>query len=359
MKGTSFIRYGQSKSIVDLDFGDGHTLTWEKGRGKGDKPTYIVDGGNPLYPGQAVPEEVRDLGVKPILLGGKEIWPQLAPQFTGQLFLLDQPGSVMAEAVADVERVGQLNEALRMAGSDRRLAASELQVRRGDVEQLGQELKRFEALGDTENLVLQAEEATQRVQKIEGVLARMRLLGARYKAAKDLVLHLSGVERLVLPAEEAVAALVTLQAQLEDIQRVSLRYREVSVKVTRLMGVSAVVCPEDKALRVAQESQQQLELLVRLRVQQQGASKRVQKYQGIENFEVPLDTAVADRCQAALVSIRPLQDKLKRVQESLQSLQQELRAQEAEEVLVSGELLGALGALDTCPVCGAVTHSTH
>ena len=52
-RGTSFIRHGKPKSTVTITFADGQTVVWEKGRGKADKPTYILNGGAPIYPGHA------------------------------------------------------------------------------------------------------------------------------------------------------------------------------------------------------------------------------------------------------------------------------------------------------------------
>ena len=121
--GDAFVRHGAERLIVDIDFGNDETVRWEKGPKV--KPTYTVKG-KVINPGRQVPTEVLALGIQPIQAGAIAVWPQVAPQFTGQMFLLDLPGSAIAEAVADVERVGQLTQALRLADSDKRSASSEL-----------------------------------------------------------------------------------------------------------------------------------------------------------------------------------------------------------------------------------------
>ena len=86
--GDAFVRHGTDALAVHLDFGDAD-VTWTKGPKV--KPTYIV-GGKTINPGRSVPDEVTSLGVAPVQAGSGEAWPQIAPQFTGQVFLLDLPG---------------------------------------------------------------------------------------------------------------------------------------------------------------------------------------------------------------------------------------------------------------------------
>ncbi len=197
-KGTSFVRHGKVKSIVEMDFGDGQTLLWEKGKAKADKPTYSINGGTPIHPGQAVPDEVRELGIKPIMAGGREVWPQIARQFD-QVFLLDQPGSVMADAVADVDRVSKLNEALRLAQSDYRAATGELNTRRNDLLTLDKELQRFKGLDDLNKEVLDIEAKAGLISRLETALQGISVLRDRRKAAQFSVVCLSGIAEVTVP----------------------------------------------------------------------------------------------------------------------------------------------------------------
>lgn len=131
-KGHDFVRHGSERSFVSVDFGDGNTASWEKGIKHGSE--YKVNGVDYKKVGQGTPDWLSGLGVVPVNAAKQVIWPQFAHQMSGQVFLLDQPGSVLAEAVADVERVGVLNEALRLCQSDRRSASSELKVRQSDLD---------------------------------------------------------------------------------------------------------------------------------------------------------------------------------------------------------------------------------
>ena len=100
-KGTAFVRHGEDRCRVEIEFEDG-SFAWEKGKGK---PAYEIDG-KVVNPGKTIPDEVSALGVRPIKAGpAGDVWPQIAPQFTGQVFLVDKHGSALAEAVAATSKL--------------------------------------------------------------------------------------------------------------------------------------------------------------------------------------------------------------------------------------------------------------
>ena len=132
------VRHGCAHLSVALAFGDGTTILWEKGW---EKPSrngktvnrYTINGKQIAAVGRCVPPEVEALGVREVQAASDRVWPQIADQFDGALFLVNRPGSAVAEALSDVERVGKLTTALKESEKDRRLVSAELKVRRKDV----------------------------------------------------------------------------------------------------------------------------------------------------------------------------------------------------------------------------------
>lgn len=242
--GSAFVRHGASKAVVDIDFGDA-TLHWEKGAKV--KPGYKVNGGKLIHPGRAIPDEVRDLGVQPIMAGGREVWPQVAPQFTGQVFLLDQPGSVLAEAVADVDRVGKLNQALRLAESDRRSAGAELRVRRGDKTTIEEQLESFEGLDPVLVLVAEVEEKGQEVGRLQRGIEGLRGLSRRIEGARGTVEALSNLEQVDVPHTADLRALRSQRSDLNALKQLRLRWEAAREQEARLSGLTA---PDTDATRV-------------------------------------------------------------------------------------------------------------
>jgi len=78
------VRRGESHLTVDIEFGDGHSVRWEKGPKINQ---YTVDGKKLSNVGRGVPPEVAELGVQEIKGGSDRLWPQIARQFDGTLFL--------------------------------------------------------------------------------------------------------------------------------------------------------------------------------------------------------------------------------------------------------------------------------
>ncbi len=351
-RGTSYIRHGQTKSVVEITFGDGRKLRWEKGNRPSDKPTYIIDGGNPIHPGQAVPDEVRALGVKPITVGGREVWPQFAPQFTGQIFLLDQPGSILAEAVSDVNHVAQLNEALRFAESDKRSASAELKIRLADQVVLETAVKKYDGLDDLEAEIADLEAAQAKVVKIGNVIQAATLLKDRLDAAQAAVDKLTGVIGIDIPdtknASDALDA-------LEDLNAIQDRMTTVKAAVDKLAGVDGIEIPDAKALGDALD---ELEALTRLQGRMTSAQAAVVKLTGIPDLD-DLGSDDATDLWDKLQSAMEIHDKLVAAQTGVSSLEGQAMQADDTFVNVNQEIEVALGDLGECPTCGTIHTGGH
>jgi len=144
-RGNSFVRYGEKHSTVSVEWSDTEKVTWEKGKNTN---RYTINEKVFDKVGSNAPDELKDLGVYTLKAGGKEVSPQLAPQFTGQVFLLDQPGSVIADCIADSERVVGLNKALKESDKLKRGFNSVLKVREGDLQKLDSKLEAYAGLDE-------------------------------------------------------------------------------------------------------------------------------------------------------------------------------------------------------------------
>lgn len=307
-KGTAFVRDGAPKMRVTVEFPD-TKITWEKGRST--KPAYTVNGGAPLHPGQGVPDEVREaLRISPLkLTGGRELWPQIAPQFTGQVFMLDLPGSVMAEAIADVDRVGQLNEALRLTQSDKRQADGELKVRLQDRDRAQLALEDFKGLDEVEKETAAIEAAISLAQRIERAIEGLAGLQNRWDEARQRVTGLLGVEQVDIPQVHEETRLLTEIEELETLQR-----------------------------------------------RRKTAVDRVTSLAGIEGSELVPNVTDAERALAALTILDGFRDRLGVAQQTVQTLGLQLLESQTQMLEAEKQVAICLAELGECPVCGAETH---
>jgi len=353
-RGTTYIRNGKDKTIVDIEFSDGHSLRWEKGRSKASKPTYVVDKGKEIHPGQGVPTEVEVLGVRPIQAGGMDIWPQFAPQITGQMFLIDQPGSILAEAVADVDRVTQLNEALRSAESDRRAVNAELKVRLGDRDAQAQELARFDGLEQVEKAVEAIEKGHRQAAKEEKALTGLRDLKARLEAAEGATKRLAGVEAIAVPdsreAEDLLARLGVARALQERLGLARGR-------VTQYAPVGKIGVPEaQEALRSLDALEVARGLADRLARAQEKVAKFA-SFSGISEAEVDLEPL--SKILAAWGVVRDLKTRADRATNGVSEQEQALAEAEVACEAAEREFTKTLAEVGACPLCGSLVGQTH
>lgn len=388
-KGTSFVRYGESKSSVSLEFGDGKKVLWEKGPSV--KPTYVLNDSAPVYPGQGVPEELQALGIGPISVGGREIWPQIAQQFTGQVFLLDQPGSVLAEALADVDRVGKLNGALKAAESDRRAKNSDLKVRRADFEKWEEEAKKFEGLPDVLLNVEEIEKLHVTGQKYSKVIETLSLLGNKIKHASSVVSLLLGIEAVDLPSGTDPAE--KLCSLLEYLEPLKAKLERVKGVLSRYEKAEKIPLPDSPHL--AEKTQKELAFLLPLQERLVKAGNVVSKLDGVEKITPPsptedlgkvlqeikdcealaskmvllekeekrlagiekiktdkIEVTKTDKALATLEEGALIQKQLQQTQALETRLLRELEETEQALQELEAEILALLGTFEQCPTCG-------
>lgn len=300
--GTAFVRQGEEKCSVEIRFEDGNVVVWEKGTKT--KPTYKVNG-KTIHPGRDVPDEVRDLMVVPVMAGGREHWPSIAPQIVGQVFLLDQPGSVIAEAVADVERVGHLNRAMMASEKDRRKAEDKLRVRKEDLVEAETEVAFFEGLDPAVIKVEELEAVWEQASRIQRALQALGLMQKRHKAAVATVTHLEGVQAVNVPD---AATAVALDRELTQLKGLKVRLTTASTRAVVLAGVEAVAIPTDLT--------------------------QVEDLAGDHTF---------------LVNLR---ERVRSVAEELGKLQRAEKLLDQELVTVASDLEGVLDEIGECPTCG-------
>ncbi len=344
--GTAFIRHGEKMCSVEVDFGVDGKVVWSKGTSKRDRPTYVINDGEPIYPGSGVPDEVAAFGVIPIQAGGQEVWPTIAPQVTGQVFLLDRPGSALAEAVADVERVGQLNRALRSSEGDRRQASAALKVRKLDLSLHEAAALIFEGLDDVIEDIARLE--SKRVQIVTVARAILSLVGLRDRldVAQADADKLAPVSDITVPR---CVETLKMGSKLQDLHEVQGRLGAAQAEERKLAPVANITVPEDTE---ALELRAALDELHGIQGRLNAARTDEEKYQGINDVLVEVDDGPTKRVLSALEVLFNLQKGLKKARESVVGRQLELEQASTDLIEASDAADAALAELGQCPTCG-------
>lgn len=347
--GDAFVRHGSDRLKVDLAFDDGQSVSWEKGPKV--KPTYTLNG-KEILPGRQVPQEVLDLGVQPIQVGSQSIWPQIAPQFTGQVFLLDMPGSALAEAVADVERVSKLTQALRLAESDKRAATSELKVRRKDVDTLNTSLQAYVGLDQVDNLVSDLEASEQQntdlatqIQTLQHIQSKMKMLGSE-------IAFLNGMQDIALPPDTTEVRKV--QSSLASAKQLGSRLQQAHEQVAKYRHVPEISIDVPDVKEVRQTLMDLKSLRARLVVLKNTTKDADQILGLVETItqSASLDQATkAAKIKSTLSQLIPMNTQMRDLRVRIQEHTRQIAQVQSQHEEAAREVQDLLQEMGVCPVC--------
>lgn len=225
-RGNKFVRNGCEHCTVTLTFSDGVSIRWQKGKGTN---RYQINEEPWIEKvSSGVPEEVSKLlGIDSVTVGSHVLWPQIADQHD-KIFLLNLPGSAMAEAIADVEKVGLLNEALRLAESDRRKKNSCLSIRQSDLESVNKELSIYEGFSSLESLLQEISDLESDISCLDKDLETFVRIRAAYDESRAVVEHLLPVSDVSLDFSSPLKSLGKVDSLVHTFEKL-LAYREDAV----------------------------------------------------------------------------------------------------------------------------------
>lgn len=355
----AFVRHGEDHFIVDVSFDDGKSVTWKKGPKV--KPTYVVDGYT-IHPGRQVPDEVSAMGIRPIYAGTVPLWPQVAPQFSGQLFLVDQPGSVIAESVADVDKVSNLTGALRLSESDKRSASTLLKTRRSDRDGASRDLARYDdvesyisRMEQIEVAVLASEEQHRRIQSIEQL--RRSLL-----SAKSEVDRYAFVRQVPTLSDSIVPAAQKVRRSLEYARDLRSKLGLVKADMRRLQPVRLVKTPSPHV--DATEIRRSLLEALRLRNRLHQSKSDIQRLRSILDSvrsatpNPTIETKII-RTKMILTVVTSYRDRKKSLVREIEEIKRSIALVETS----IGETIESINhitkLIGKCPACGAEVSHVH
>jgi len=350
------LRHGEDQLTVDLEFSDGNTIKWEKG----DKVNrYTVNGKTLSAVGRGVPPEVSAIGVFPVKAGSDQLWPQIAEQFGGVLFLVDRPGSVVAEALSDVDKVGKLTDALRFSESDRRTSSSELKVRLTDLAGYEEEVNSFDGLHQAESEISKMELAFSEADETSRELASLSELKEKREALSDTILYLEGAPLSLLPSSSLLQEASDLQASLSEAQLLLFRKDGLSKEVSSLTGIHQVHIPDPgDSIRLCSSLKEAASLLTSLASSRSNHEKALTAHQAAEKIKLPS----VENLQKVALMLQDLKDLERRLLEKKTSLRgEESSLTTAQENFESQATLvkDLLGEAGECPTCKTLCEGVH
>lgn len=274
------------KSVVTIDFGD-RKLVWEKGDTDN---RYVVhqDGTTEEYNSvRGTPDFLRP-DFAPLKLGDTSYLLQVGEQFTGPLFLLNQPGSLVADVLGDVAKIDDINQALSLVSKDRRSTQSTLKVRFKDIEDLRTELKEFEGLDDVLQSCSDVVNCWKDLDSKRDSLKEATAFWIRFEPLVRTIRSLMTVQTVRVPSLDDLTENHDLLSSVDDFIRRGVR---LAVSIRSLQPVVNIPIPDSDSF---QESIDRLELVCRVE----------QLFHSVESLEVVQSWPVPSLDELSILSGR-------------------------------------------------------
>lgn len=188
-------------SSVRIEFPNGNVVLWEKGDAINQYTTW-VEGEKQVYSRVGRSPELPPVlgGFEPVSIGDRNKQHlQISDQFT-PIFLLNLPGSAIADLLSDVAQLDEINGAMRLVTKDRKDASSQRKVRDSDVITLEKNLLRYDGLDLRDKEIRDIERSLLTYQALDVALSKVR----------GFIEGLSGVARAIK------SWTLTLQPNLPD-----------------------------------------------------------------------------------------------------------------------------------------------
>lgn len=364
-RGSDFVRLGAKHCVVDVTFDDGRTLTWKKGDGTND---YVIDGSHFPNVGHGVPPEVSEFGVVPVTAGNADLWPQIAQQVTGVCFLFDRPGSVIAEAVADVDRVSQLGRALKSCESDRRGIKADIKIRRKDLTTYNERREVFAGLDEAVGTLRALEKRHAKAAKHAKATAVLVKMGERHRRARGAVEALEGLDdaHALLPTPERVTRAQKASEVLSMARHLRQRREGFRSILGRLEGLDEVAThlPSEARMAYADQFRKALGLTVELTMRYEEASGELDRATRAQDAlgGIDMDDRMIERAgkyRKALGNATGLKARHVRGLEEVAELDREIADQERQLAGLDEKLSTVLGTYEECPTCGGDLDHVH
>lgn len=228
--GSEFVRWGKTKSEVTLKKDD-LNVKWQKG----DTAVYEVNGQSYSKLNRAVPQPIIDAGIKKIEVGDKKFNPLVAHQFE-ELFLLDEPGSVITEFLSIIYNLNILSDADNLCLKELRAGKSLLKTREADLTLLKENIDKYKDLDSIKKELVDIKALDKKCASLQSALSDINDYINRCNIVNRNISVLNRVSDITIPNTDkideksmefswlnnTIAALKTLLVSVKNLKTATL-----------------------------------------------------------------------------------------------------------------------------------------
>lgn len=335
--GTEFIRWGERYCEVRIKFSDLDIL-WHKEDGNN---FYKINGKEYTKIGRgSPPQEILDLGFRPIVVGDEKINLNYAVQFF-PLFLVNKRDSKSADILTSVYGLDRIYKAIDLCNKEQRANADILRIREKDLKLVEEGLLKFSTFPEVISKIPDIKIRKKQLEANESEILKIR---GWVLSMRDLAIHtkrLKGVSDVVIPESDAISSSI-------NEYRILIRYvidvNQLSSFVKRVEPIHGVNIPEDKVSDIKNMFSEYQKLLI-WNNQYNKLSKDIDRLKLVNEIQLPVSSVPVED----LPKLESMRDRLglyatdyKRCESDIKNINLEIEEIEKE-----------LESFDICPLCGA------
>ena len=260
-RGHSHVRKGERYSSVKVQFDDGNSIVWEKGKGVN---RYEINGHVLDKVGSKTPIELADLNIVSVDVDGKVVWPQIARQFE-QIFLLDMPPSVLSSALSDVKTIEALEKASSISRRETKSLNSRIKIKREDLDLERERLPKFNELSDAESIINHINDLERSNKTLEERINKLEAIKEKRESLMYQAQFISSLQAIQIPNTNPNDFMGI--KDLEQIRREKNRFRImegiVGVGLTSFPNIPEVNVRDHKPLERVLNKRKELDLTIK------------------------------------------------------------------------------------------------
>jgi len=324
----AYVREGTQTLQVQLQSPE-FDILWRKGGGHND---YIVDGVSYENVGRDVPDVIKKKGFRDLELNRNSLRIQISDQFH-PLFLLDCSGADAAQAISDVDRIYEIQNAQEAVEKDRRQMRSEIKVREKDLKIATQRKIDLLEQAPSMDTLRQVVSRSQALSRARTRTSGLRASAGRYKSLTTHVRVCTRACDINIP---------TLPLLHHEVTRQRIRLGETLGK--RINAYQPITTPTlpSQPLKVLRD------LRLYLSLQHHLLCVPLVKKLAIPHMP---ESTTRDKVHAAQLNLKRLVAKIREFKSDLVLLEDDIaRQEEAYHAMVEDT--------GNCPVCGQNTQKT-
>lgn len=241
---------------------EGFDLLWEKGDAIN---KYLFNKQEYDKPGTGIPEFLVTTGFSPVKIGDTSGSIQIADQFF-PIFMLNQSGPAIAEAISDVSRLDRINRASKSAEKDRKEAVSTRKLREDDSLALRLRLQKYEGIDEA---IQKVDILEQRNVEVDTVETSVSVLSGFIDSTRSIATQIRSLTAVSSVSVPEVTSVSNPYEKVKTLTRLSdgLRRREADCEALSWVDNFSAAVPEIDPIKSRLEVIRLLDgLIIRARV---------------------------------------------------------------------------------------------